>query len=582
MGFARFKRGLEAELSLEQNGLHGLETQAVPGGQVESVRGIGFVERLGEKLHETQPREEEEEGVNCTEDEQGSGEMECVRLAAQFPGPTAAREFVVCSVKKASYRGTDIDLPNAKTKGRQFMIVSRPVVECEEVCPAREGYVRGQFESVEFIREVVLEQDESVMEEWVEPEGENGVESNWVDDPTAGDSEESENPVEETIVGSDEDKNLETSGRRPRRRRKRQHHLTRHEDDSLPGSNLLTPTSSEPETPMRKNSKEYPVEWVMISRSDPGGNVPRWVVERGTPASILKDAEKFLTWLSGLSDENLGLRTWKKEKQQERAQGLNEGFTSSVLEVAGEVVGSLAPAKLLPTSNGRNDESEGASMSQYTPSTRPSYDSISMRSFSTAPQQTSESPPHTPSSTSTGCEGLSNTESHSPTPTLSTSETALPLSNDDCNPAEIKPLSRLISQKSHLLSRLEKALAKNRRGEEGEEKLREKYEDDVRKAGERYKRTIERIGLRQEREAVKAKEKLEREKDKRETRKKKRAGSGASQKTVEAVKVIVEKLTKENEMLVRENEELRAKVRELLEAPSESTGQQVLSEPPKT
>ncbi|KAL1973734.1 hypothetical protein VTN31DRAFT_5294 [Thermomyces dupontii] len=36
----------------------------------------------------------------------------------------------------------------------------------------------------------------------------------------------------------------------------------------------------------------------MITRSDPGGNVPRWMVERGTPKSIAGDAAKFLNWVS--------------------------------------------------------------------------------------------------------------------------------------------------------------------------------------------------------------------------------------------------------------------------------------------
>jgi hypothetical protein len=39
-----------------------------------------------------------------------------------------------------------------------------------------------------------------------------------------------------------------------------------------------------------------PVEWIMITRSDPGGSVPRWMVERGTPSSIIADAAKFLDW----------------------------------------------------------------------------------------------------------------------------------------------------------------------------------------------------------------------------------------------------------------------------------------------
>ena len=339
--------------------------------------------------------------------------------------------------------------------------------------------------------------------------------------------------------------------------------------------------NSDPGTPLKSGHRsrtEHPIEWVMISRSDPGGNVPRWVVERGTPGSILKDAEKFLTWLAGLSDEDLGLHTLGKEKQQVE----NEGLMSSALEAAGEVASSLAPFKLLQnTINGRNNEPTESSIPQSTPPERPSTDSVSVRSFSTAlQQQASESPPHSPPSTSTTYEELSSTESHSLSPAFSALATGLPLPNDGYNsanalgtPTGVKTLSRLISQKSYLLSQLEKALAKNRRGEGGEERLRAKYESDVGKAEERYKRAMEGICRRQEREAVKAKRKLELEKEKRETRKTKRTGPRIYHETVEAARIVVEKLTGENEMLMRENEELRAKVRGLLEAQSQSQSQ---------
>lgn len=45
-----------------------------------------------------------------------------------------------------------------------------------------------------------------------------------------------------------------------------------------------------------------PVEWIMVTRSDPGGGIPRFMVERNTPASIAGDAVKFLDWATGLDD----------------------------------------------------------------------------------------------------------------------------------------------------------------------------------------------------------------------------------------------------------------------------------------
>ena len=55
-------------------------------------------------------------------------------------------------------------------------------------------------------------------------------------------------------------------------------------------------------------SEENPVEWILVTRSDPGGSVPRFLVERGTPAGIVGDASKFLDWACkkehpGLDDE---------------------------------------------------------------------------------------------------------------------------------------------------------------------------------------------------------------------------------------------------------------------------------------
>jgi hypothetical protein len=46
----------------------------------------------------------------------------------------------------------------------------------------------------------------------------------------------------------------------------------------------------------RDECEENPIEWIMITRSDPGGSVPRFMVERGTPGGIVSDARKFLNW----------------------------------------------------------------------------------------------------------------------------------------------------------------------------------------------------------------------------------------------------------------------------------------------
>lgn len=43
------------------------------------------------------------------------------------------------------------------------------------------------------------------------------------------------------------------------------------------------------------------IEWLMVTRSDPGGSVPRFLIEKGTPPGIVGDAGKFLKWVTSKS-----------------------------------------------------------------------------------------------------------------------------------------------------------------------------------------------------------------------------------------------------------------------------------------
>ncbi|KAF5016598.1 hypothetical protein F66182_11674 [Fusarium sp. NRRL 66182] len=75
----------------------------------------------------------------------------------------------------------------------------------------------------------------------------------------------------------------------------------------------------------------------MITRSDPGGSVPRWMVERGTPKSITGDAVKFLNWASepdqlGEGEDVADIGEVTKSVEAGRrlsADGIDEGRLSS-------------------------------------------------------------------------------------------------------------------------------------------------------------------------------------------------------------------------------------------------------------
>lgn len=102
------------------------------------------------------------------------------------------------------------------------MILSKPCEHPE--CPPRDGIIRGQYESVEIIREIP-----------------SGV-----------------SPPKRSMTS----------------------------DDLSAGAKAAPPPS---------DSK---IEWLMVTRSDPGGSVPRFMIERGTPPGIVGDAGKFHKWMS--------------------------------------------------------------------------------------------------------------------------------------------------------------------------------------------------------------------------------------------------------------------------------------------
>lgn len=178
------------------------------GGSLEggSVRGIGSERRV--EVREVPVKTE----INGVDGGGGGGSgsgtlgsVEVYHLSASFPGPSTPRDFVTLLIT------SDMTL-DLSGEDECYMVISKPCKHSD--APPRKGFVRGEYESIEFIREL------------------------------PGDAED----------GND--------------------------DDSSGGS----------------EKKARPVEWIMITRSDPGGSIPRWMVEKGTTPSIVNDARKFIEW----------------------------------------------------------------------------------------------------------------------------------------------------------------------------------------------------------------------------------------------------------------------------------------------
>ncbi|KAB8260643.1 hypothetical protein BDV32DRAFT_46486 [Aspergillus pseudonomiae] len=176
----------------------------------QSVRGIG-----AEKQVETIEVKDESGGKVL-------GHVTVFHVSAQFPKPTTPRDFVTMIVSWEV---------GVEQGGRFWMMISKPVEHAD--APPCHGYIRGQYESVEFIREIPVTRG------------------------SGGDGQGSGNGETGAAL-------------------KEKH-----------GGDVKVDEGPE---------ETNPVEWIMVTRSDPGGNIPRWMVEKGTPKSICSDAVKFLDW----------------------------------------------------------------------------------------------------------------------------------------------------------------------------------------------------------------------------------------------------------------------------------------------
>ena len=230
--FRRFKAGL-------QNEFHQPVASEKPGVGSGAIRGIGGASRI---LHES-----------CE-----LGKAEIFQLSAQFPGPSAPRDFVEGCISSSvhpedlsasSRTSSTFESGQARSgsepegredaRPRHFALISKPVLDHPE-CDTKPGFVRGTYESVEFIREIPVGESHRLERSHSSP------------NISAVDGSESERHYVHTasIVTGEMDIRLQNC----------------------------------------------PVEWIQISRSNPGGSVPKWLVDRGSPGGMVHDAGKFLTW----------------------------------------------------------------------------------------------------------------------------------------------------------------------------------------------------------------------------------------------------------------------------------------------
>ncbi|KAL2024634.1 hypothetical protein VTK56DRAFT_6835 [Thermocarpiscus australiensis] len=206
------------------------------------------------------------------------GSMELYQVSVRFPGPTTPRDFITLIMMPREEKEHGSGKDGKVRRPRQFMVVSRP---CEHPdCPPRPGFVRGQYESVEVIREVPVEKPLRRTRSSIDFSRDelDGV----VDGRRDGTSKEAALCAAKKAVGD----GAESEGEQGKA-------------VSFSGSPINSSEGGD------EGEVEMAVEWLMVTRSDPGGSVPRFMVEKGTPGGVINDAGRFLKWLSSQTMEDL-------------------------------------------------------------------------------------------------------------------------------------------------------------------------------------------------------------------------------------------------------------------------------------
>lgn len=465
LGFAKWKKAMMREFP------ESLEVQGGPG--QGNIRGIGGDQRL--------------EDINV----KGIGKLEVYQLSAQFPGPTAPREFLTLLLTSPNC------LSSASKVGdvipRHYMVVSIPV--SHEGAPPRDGMVRGQYESVEIIREIPLAHLRHA--------------SASTSDLHKQDQKKTR-PRDHTI-GFAESRGPDAKGERIDR--------IQHADDDDPETN--------------------PVEWIMITRSDPGGGIPRFMVERGTPGSIVNDAGKFLDWACSNDDfpsreEDERPSAVAEAPDEHPRQSLDRQPRLSIVENNGILAGigtSIAdrPASIRPPSQHNLDgQNENAStvFDQTDPAISQAINSLHRTDSQTSTATSSSSINSFASAEqyNTATEGIPTSSRQS-----TTSEFSTPLASGDSSKSSTKPqdrhnreLQKIEEKRAKLKERLDAARNKQtqdtqfltNKSEKELEKANEKHAREKRKQEEKFAKEVQKLEARRERETKKLLVRQQKEADK--------------------------------------------------------------------
>jgi len=289
MPFERWRGKLSSELE---------ETLRLNEGRIEEglapdkvVRGLG----AAKKVESVDVTDQEDEGKVI-------GGVRVYDICAHFPKPTTARDFVQVNVSWEEGVDTPENGDGGTRRCRSWLSISKPCAHPE--LPPQNGYIRGQYDSLEFIREI---------------------------SPVAAEDVKSVTASEPNLVQHDGISESSKDGKDKKRRKRGE------TDTALEGKHDDKSEHAADGNVENGEANPYPVEWIMVTRSDPGGSIPRWVIEKGTPKSIWGDTIKFIDWATRNDDEG-GSEPSSRGLRSSSAQGadVNRNFNEEDEDENGE------------------------------------------------------------------------------------------------------------------------------------------------------------------------------------------------------------------------------------------------------
>ncbi|SMQ45882.1 unnamed protein product [Zymoseptoria tritici ST99CH_3D1] len=275
-----------------------------------------------------------------------------------------------------------------------------------------------------------------------------------------------------------------------------------------------------------------PVEWIMITRSDPGGGLPRFLIERGTPDSMLGDVHKFFDWACSQGeiahpDEdlvNVEENAGKQDEVEQPSESLPNGTMHSE-PVPATADGANADTSTEPTASSGILSNVSKAIETYAPA--------SVANMIVQPSGTGQYDSDTDSDSSTASSADSfisadETKRASAAPGITHVDSMDALSIKSGESETSKNMSRHEKEVQKLVQKREKLdqqLAKKRLADEAKlrqakekddeeaSKQKDKIERELAKTEEKHKKEVEKLEAKQAKEAKKAEDKRKKKDD---------------------------------------------------------------------